>query len=122
MIAKWVSVFGGSGFFGSYVVDELVRKKYEVFICDINTPHRDDIPFKKIDIMNAQEVEEAVSGANYVYNFAGMAGLEDSIKNPVLSVNLNVIGNLNILEACRKRNIKRVFFIHMNVSGDIRNF
>ena len=33
---KKVVVFGGSGFLGSYVADELTRKKYEVIIADIN--------------------------------------------------------------------------------------
>ncbi|NQV56702.1 MAG: NAD(P)-dependent oxidoreductase, partial [Rhodospirillales bacterium] len=52
----------------------------------------------------------AVTGQDIVYNFAGLADLNDSIDRPVETVQLNVLGNLNILEACRANKIQRFVY------------
>jgi UDP-glucose 4-epimerase len=45
-----------------------------------------------------------------VYNFAGLADLNASIADPVNTVSLNVMGNLNVLEACRAEKVGRFVF------------
>lgn len=109
---KRVVVFGGSGFLGSYVADELSRRNYEVVIADVRNSkflspgqaHAD------CDIMNPDAVAEAVKKADIVYNFAGLADIDLSIKRPKETMEQNVIGNINILEACRLQNIERYVY------------
>ena len=63
--------------------------------------------FTKCDILDVKAVNEIVKDASIVYNFAGFANLDDAIANPTKALELNVMGNLNILEACKNNNIKR---------------
>jgi UDP-glucose 4-epimerase len=106
-----VVVFGGNGFIGSYVIEVLLERNYEVISADLNpSVYVDDRYFQKCDILDAQRVDELVKGAHIVYNFAGFANLDDAIADPVKALELNVMGNLNILEACKKNNIKRFVY------------
>jgi UDP-glucose 4-epimerase len=51
-----------------------------------------------------------VKGRDVVYNFAGLADLNASIADPVTTVSLNVMGNLNVLEACRAEQVDRFVY------------
>lgn len=108
---KKVIVFGGNGFIGSYVVEELLKNNYEVLSADINeSKYVDSKYFVKCDILDKQSVEKIVENADIVYNFAGFANLDDAIADPIKAIELNVLGNINILEACKKFNIKRFVY------------
>jgi UDP-glucose 4-epimerase len=102
-----VLVFGGAGFLGSYVVDELVNRGHDVTIFDlVKSPYVGKrVPTVIGDIMDVGAVRSAVTGHQIVYNFAGLADLNDSVDKPVETVALNVIGNLNILDASRQVDI-----------------
>lgn len=121
-----VIVFGGAGFLGSYIVKELKKRGYDVTICDLAEPakHLSDINYERVDILNKKEVLDITNNTDFVFNFAGKAGLEDSINNPFDSMTLNVIGNLNILEACRKnKSLKRfIYASSAYASSDIGSF
>ncbi|MFH1369575.1 MAG: NAD(P)-dependent oxidoreductase [Elusimicrobiota bacterium] len=109
---KKAVVFGGSGFLGSNVANELIDRGFKVTIFDITAPDnvKGDFKFIKSDILDRPAVEKAVSGNNFVYNFSGIASLDDASTKPLDTVKLNVIGNLNIIEACVKSKIKRYIY------------
>ena len=108
---KKVVVFGGNGFIGSYVVEELLKKGYEVISADLNSSkYVDDKYFKKCDILDLNAVDNLIKDAHIVYNFAGFANLDDAIANPIKALELNVMGNMNILEACKNHHIKRFVY------------
>ncbi len=107
-----VIVFGGSGFLGSYVADELSNRGYDVTIADVRKSIylKDSQKFVKCDILNLERVKKIVHGSDIVYNFAGLADLNVAINVPLQAIKLNVTGNLNILEACKEANIKRFVY------------
>ena len=108
---KKVVVFGGCGFIGSYVVEELINNGYEVIAADLNSSkYVNEKYFIKCDILDVKAVNEIVKNASIVYNFAGFANLDDAIANPTKALELNVMGNLNILEACKMHHIKRFVY------------
>lgn len=108
---KKVIVFGGCGFIGSYVVEELIEHGYDVIAADLNpSKYLEDKYFRKCDILNKEEVNELIKDANIIYNFAGFANLDDAIENPTRALELNVMGNLNILEACKTFHVKRFVY------------
>lgn len=108
---KKIVVFGGCGFIGSYVVEELINNGYDVVVADLNySKYIDKKYFKRCDILDEKAVNEIVKEADIVYNFAGFANLDDAIANPTKALELNVMGNLNILEACKNNNIKRFVY------------
>jgi len=110
-MSKKVIVFGGAGFIGSYVVEELLRRNYKVIAADIKlSKYIPEEIFEKCDILDKERVNELVSKVDIVYNFAGYANLDDAIANPVRTIELNVLGNLNILEAAKQSNIERFIY------------
>ena len=107
-----IIVFGGSGFLGSYVVNELSRRGYKVIAADLKPSlYFDEKLFQKCDIMDISSVRKAISDdIDVVYNLAGFANLDQAIFHPVETINLNIMGNLNILEVCKKIKLKRLVF------------
>lgn len=106
-----IVVFGGSGFLGSHVVDELVGRGHSVVIFDIapcNT--NSQITHVSGDIRNKEEVRSALKGADYVYNFAGIANLDSASTMAVETAEYNVIGNINVLEACIHNKVKKFLY------------
>lgn len=107
-----VLVFGGSGFLGSYVADELTRRSYDVTVADLK-PSQFLSPrqkYEECNILDLARTRELVEQAEIVYNFAGLADLNKAINQPIETIRLNVEGNLNILESCREAKIKRFIY------------
>lgn len=100
---KKIVIFGGSGFLGSYVADECTKRGYKVVIADLNISSylTMDQEFQTIDILNLQDVQTVLHDASIVYNFAAVAEIEEAIQTPLNTIKINVLGNLNILEACK---------------------
>ena len=107
-----VSVFGGSGFLGSHVADKLTINGYEVTVCDYKKSRflKPNQKFKECDILNLSSVKEAVMETDFVYNFAALADLNDAITKPLDTIKINILGNANILEACKDQSIKRFIY------------
>lgn len=107
-----VTVFGGSGFLGSHVSDRLSDAGHEVTIFDrADSPWlRDDQRMVVGDVLDADAVNSAVEGAGAVYNYAAIADLNDAIRMPVEAARVNVVGNVNVLEACRAAGVGRFVY------------
>lgn len=105
-------VFGGSGFLGSHVADCLTTRGYEVTIFDL-TPSSYLLPEQRMivgDILDEAAVYRATAGQDIVYNFAGIADLDDAKTKPLLTLQLNVQGTINIMEACLSSKAKRFIY------------
>jgi UDP-glucose 4-epimerase len=110
---KKAVIFGGSGFIGSYVADELTRRNYKVVIADkIKSQYiKPEQEFIQIDILDFNSIQKAIENASFVYNFVAIANLDESINKPMETMQINVMANMNILEACRKnRTIERFIY------------
>ena len=105
-------VFGGSGFLGSHVADALTQAGYETVIFDLKeSPYlRKGQEMIVGNILDKKAVEEAVRGCDVVYNFAGVADIEEAHQKPLETVENNILGNTFILEACRQNKVKRFVF------------
>ena len=104
--------FGGSGFLGSHVCDKLSEAGHEVTIVDLR-PSPYLRPGQKMvtgSLLDEELVNTVVSGADAVFDFAGLADIGESNQTPVETARINVLGNVILLEACRKAGIKRYVF------------
>jgi UDP-glucose 4-epimerase len=107
-----IVVFGGSGFIGGYVLQELHQRGYlNIINADISdSPDLYFAEYISCDILDINKVSSIVEQGDYIFNFAGLAHLDTAVNKPLETMQLNVMGNLHILESCRKLSIKRFIF------------
>ena len=105
-----VVVTGGSGFIGSHVVDALVGAGHGVTVLDHRVkPHRSDVQFEDIDLLDLSSVIVATREAEHVFHLAAVSNVNYAFKYPAYSTALNVMGTTNVLEAARINGVKRVY-------------
>ena len=105
-------VFGGSGFIGSHVADRLTETGYEVTIFDLE-PSSYLLPGQDMivgNILDRAAAAQAVRGCDVVYNFAGVADIEEAHQKPLETVENNILGTTIILESCLQNEVKRFVF------------
>ena len=62
------------------------------------------------DILDPEVVQAAISGADVVIHLAANTGVGPSVEDPMSDCSVNVIGTLNVLEACRLMSVARLVF------------
>ena len=112
-----VLVTGGAGFIGKHLVKSLLEKNYSVTIIDNfsnstkkSISHLIQAGVKVIDgdIMNFQDMQEAVKTKDIVIHLAAKISVPESIRNPSETFEINVNGTKNVLIACEKNNVKKL--------------
>ena len=109
-------VTGGAGFIGSHIVEALVQKGCRVTVLDnLSSGHlsnldavANQIRFIKGDITDQKILSDAVSGCKVIFHEAAMVSVTDTIARPLSSAKVNELGTLNVLEAARRHNSRRV--------------
>lgn len=110
---KKVLVFGGVGFLGYYLVNELLRRGYEVSIADISQNKEiHAINYYTCDISDRNNIKDVFlkDRFDFVYNLAGFANIDKAIGNPLKTMDLNVIGNMYIIEECLKHGVQKFIY------------
>jgi len=107
-----IVVVGGAGFIGSHVADALTYAGHDVRLFDRmespwRRPEQDEVVG---DLRNLDQVLQAIDGATVVYNFAALADLNEARDRPLETVEVNVLGNVNVLEASRRVGVKRFLY------------
>lgn len=107
-----ITVFGGAGFLGSHIADKLSETGHEVTVFDKRPSPwlRPDQRMIVGDILDEKLVDEACASAEMVFNYAGIADIGEANERPLDSARINVMGNLTVLEACRKAAAQRYIF------------
>lgn len=105
-----ILVTGGSGFIGLHVVENLLEKGKNVVILDIKEPliHDDCIQYEKGSITHEHLVDKLISECDGVMHLGGLLGTSETIEQASLMSQVNILGGLNILDACKKHNKKAV--------------
>jgi len=109
---KKAVVVGGSGFIGSHVADHLTQAGYQITIYDKTYSKylRKEQDMVVGDVQDSDKLHQVIAGAGVVYNFAALADLNQAIKEPIKTININILGNLNVMEACHKYGVKRFIY------------
>ena len=107
-------VTGGSGYFGSLLVDRLVQGGHRVRVFDLNdaADRPDDVEFVAGDIRDAGAVAAAVQGCDVVYNNVAQVPLA---KDHHLLRSVNVDGTRVLLDQCSSAQVGKV--VHTSSSA-----
>lgn len=112
-----VIVTGGAGFIGSNLVGLLVREGHSVTVLDnlvsgyrTNLDCLTEVELIIGDVRDVSIVDRAMKNAEVVFHLAASVGNTRSIEHPLLDAEVNVIGTLNILEAVRRHEVRKVVF------------
>ena len=115
-----VLVTGGAGFIGSHLVSRLLNDGLDVVALDnlftgklenIKT-HLDNshLHFVKGDMRTRSVLNRSVTQVDCVFHLAAIASVPFSVKDPLLTNDVNVTGTLNLLKACSDSGAKRFVF------------
>lgn len=120
-------VTGGAGFIGSNLVDKLIEQNDEVIILDnLKTGSRDNLSvkakeyfiYKDVAISMQQELNAICKGADGIFHMAASPNVQNSIENPISTINANLISTVKMLEVARKHKIKFVYSGSCSCYGD----
>ena len=111
-----VLVTGGAGFIGSHLVDALLEQGAEVVVVDnLSSGKKEHINEKAVfyetDVRDVEGIKNIFEKENptMVFHLAAQPLVEEAYENPYETIQINVMGTVNILEACRaKENIKAI--------------
>ncbi len=122
-----IIVTGGAGFIGSHLCEKLLSLGNEVVcidnLCDFYDPtikrtnlnnslNNSNYTFYENDIRDLAVMDRIISTEmpDMIVHLAAMAGVRPSIQNPQLYYDVNVQGTLNLLELCKKYEIRKFVF------------
>ena len=111
---KKVLIFGIGGFVGPYLLQELQVHGYEVYGSDLHAKRIGNVSVTAADLLNADSVETVIREIepDAIINLAAISSVGQSWGMPQVTMQVNVIGVLNILEAARKQDKRtKVLFI-----------
>ncbi|MBU1148729.1 NAD-dependent epimerase/dehydratase family protein [Patescibacteria group bacterium] len=119
-----IVVTGGAGFIGSHIVDGLVEKGHQITVIDdLSSGLQENInekaEFSQLDIANKEAISKLFAENSYdlVVHAAAQKNVRYSVDDPQFDAQVNIIGALNILEACRKNGVGK--FIFLSTGGAI---
>lgn len=107
-----VIVFGGSGFLGSHVADELTNRGNKVVIYDLQPSNRLKKGQEMIigDINDEKTARDVIKDADVIYNFSAVSDIEEAAANPMETIKVNIVGNANLLNIAKDYKVKRFVF------------
>ena len=124
---KNILITGADGFIGSHLTEYLVKKNYNVkAMCLYNSfnswgwlDHINRSVLKNVeiilgDVRDPKSVYDSLNGVDVVLHLASLIAIPHSYQSPYSYLNTNILGTLNIMEACLKHDIKKI--IHTSTS------
>lgn len=119
-------ITGIEGFLGSHLANSLYAHGHDVFGLDNHSHSCGQKLSKGIrvyygDIRYYQDIEEYIKNCDICYHTAAQINVDRSIAYPEETIDVNLMGTLNILEACRKYHKKMVFCSSSEIYGGQKN-
>ena len=117
-MSKRIVITGGAGFIGSALARALVARGDDVLVLDnFSSGKRENLKDVSTglavvegDILDASVLDRAFAGADVVFHEAAIPSVPRSLAAPLASHNANATGTLNVLEAARRCQVRRVVY------------
>lgn len=112
-----ILITGGAGFIGSHIADALIASGHEVLVLDdLSTGRRENVPpsaaFIQADIRDSDSITRIMGDfrPQFVSHQAAQTSVAVSTREPVRDAAVNIIGSLELLQACVKFGVERFVF------------
>jgi UDP-glucose 4-epimerase len=107
---KKIFITGGAGFIGSALIGRLVEDNQVVVYDNLtrnsltSKPYKDhaNLRFVQGDVLDFDNLAQAMTGADIVVHCAAIAGIDTVIKSPISTMRVNMVGSANVLEAASR--------------------
>ena len=109
-------VIGGAGFIGSHLVERLLREGHSVRVFDnLTTGKREnlaaagkDVELVVADVRHPERLQQEMRGCEVVFHQAAIVSVPYSVEHPHETLDVNLRGTLNVLDAARNAGVRRV--------------
>ena len=121
---KKVLVTGGAGFIGSHLVDRLIQEGNTVTVVDNLSSGKKEYVHPKakfchIDICDLEKMKPLFKGIDVVFHLAAIPRVPLSVKDPIGTSKVNILGTINVFKLSSEAGVKRVVFASSSsVYGD----
>ncbi len=112
-----ILVTGGAGYIGSHFVKFLRKNNYDVVVFDnLSRGHIEAVPsdvaFEQVDILDYESLISALSKYNVdaIVHFAAFAYVGESVENPLLYYQNNVVGSFTLIKAALEKGVRKFVF------------
>lgn len=126
-LSKSILITGGAGFIGSSLADRLLSKGCKVIVVDNFSDyydpqikernvalhlHDENYKLYRVDIKDNKALDYVFAGnkIDCVVHLAASAGVRPSLEDPLFYVQQNMVGTVNVLEAMRQHNVKKLVY------------
>lgn len=104
---KTIFITGGAGFIGSTLIGRLIEDNKIIAYDNLDRnslkskeyANHPNLTLIKGDILDGELLSKSISNAQIVVHAAAIAGIDNTLKNPVNTMRVNMLGTANILEA-----------------------
>lgn len=115
-LKRRILVTGGAGFIGSNITDLLVCEGFDVTVVDnLSTGKRENLNpqarFYQCDI-TSDELHSVIDEVRpeCVIHHAAQIDVRRSVTDPAMDAQVNIVGSINLLEACRRSGVRKVIY------------
>jgi UDP-glucose 4-epimerase len=109
---KKVLVTGGSGFLGSHLIDSLIVSGFNVINFDTKESNFNIKGVQNIkgDLLDFNLLKNSLKNIDFVYHLAAFSDLDKAKDDPIKTMNINVLGTTNLLQAAKINQVNKVIF------------
>lgn len=129
-MTKKILITGGAGFIGTALARNLVAKGLKVRLFDLDFTNHHLLCQKKGNFPKVERIQgsildsnalcNAIRGCDYVAHLAAMLGVRKTEMRRIECLNINILGTINVLEACLKEKVEKILFASSSeVYGEI---
>ncbi len=114
-----ILVLGADGFLGSNLTISLLKeKKYFIRAFDLFQDgksrnlenYRDNLEIFQGNFLNREDLKSALVGIDYVFHFVSFTTPGSSMRDPIIDIETNLKGTVELLEECTQAGIKKIIF------------
>jgi len=122
-----IMVTGGAGFVGTNLIKRLLKDGHEVVSLDNYSTgkkenHQEGCVYHECDIRDVIDFNYFMKDVDIVYHLGALARIQPSFINPANTLEVGILGTMNILEYAREQGCKVIFAGSSSVhSGKLKN-